>query len=90
MEIKKKRKCHFCGKMMGYVCKCGAYQVSDETYNLPLKEQPYMSLQLQFSGELMTVINRLTELEYREYLKKYDDINVDDIIARLKAKKMFR
>ena len=41
MKIVPRRKCPYCKKMMGVRCMCGAYQVNDESYDLPLKEQPY-------------------------------------------------
>jgi len=43
-EFKKRRLCPFCKKIMGYICKCGSYQVIEDTYDLPLKEQPYMKV----------------------------------------------
>jgi hypothetical protein len=37
-----KNKCPFCGKIMENICMCGAYRVTDETHDLPLKKQSYM------------------------------------------------
>jgi len=37
-----KTKCPFCHQLMDNMCRCGAYKVIKETYNLPLKEQSYM------------------------------------------------
>ena len=42
-KIGKKIKCPYCGKKMVNVCiNCGAYIITNETYSLPLKKQPYM------------------------------------------------
>ena len=92
-EFKVRRKCPYCKKMMGFICKCGSYQVTEETHHLPLKEQPYMKV--QFSGELMSnTVKKFTMSEYREYLKQdrlgISDDEIEDIISRLKNKKIFR
>ena len=36
--------CPFCERMMGRLCLCGAYKVTKETSDLPLKKQPYFDL----------------------------------------------
>ena len=39
--------CYFCKKEMNNICECGAYKVTPETYNQPLKEQPYYKEEAQ-------------------------------------------
>lgn len=34
-------KCPYCKRMMENICMCGAYKVSEESHNLPLKKQLY-------------------------------------------------
>lgn len=42
--------CPFCKKPLPTeqnLCLCGAYRVTEETYDLPLKEQPYYTPEIQ-------------------------------------------
>ena len=43
MKLRLKTRCPYCHEIMGFICKCGAYQVTDETSNLPQKSQPYIN-----------------------------------------------